>query len=188
MDARVIIDACLAVRRLSADQPRIDANTFAGVVADAYPDWFIYFAQAAVMHIERAQRVADRFVRWRAGWRLRRQRHVKPAPVGSPGRPFRRFRMCSPYINAVIAKWLELRALDRAEDKSREHRFFLDLVKQTYAGGAYAALDALVTLAERDRRFARRFRSWRRSKAARVASPRSSSSSARSRRPRATVH
>jgi hypothetical protein len=63
-----------------------------------------------------------------------------------------------------------VRAFDREENQSREIEFRKTL-NDVYRHSASPFLDALLTLAERERRFARRFRSWRRAQAARAAAP-----------------
>jgi hypothetical protein len=97
VDIPVIINACLAVRPLSRINPRIDARSFESEVGDAfYGGSFLSFVDAAVAHLERSQRLADRFRRWRTGKLSDPPLLIKPNPIGTPYRPIRRFRGTMP--------------------------------------------------------------------------------------------
>lgn len=170
VDIPVIVNACLAVRPLSRINHRIDACSFESEVGDAFYGSFLSFVDAAVAHLERSQRLADRFRRWRASKLADPPVLGKPSPIGTPYRPIRRFRGSLLDVNGVLATLLAVRAFDREEHQSRETEFRKTLY-DVYRTSSSPFLDALLTLAERERRFARRFRSWRRAKAARVASP-----------------
>lgn len=169
VDIRVIVNACLAVRPLSRINPRIDACSFESEVGDAFYGSFLSFVDAAVEHLERSQRLADRFRHWRASKLSDPPLLGKPNPIGTAYRPIRRFRGSMLDVNAVLATLLAVRAFDREEHQIREIEFRKTL-HDVYRTSSSPFLDALLTLVERERRFARRFRSWRRAKAARVES------------------
>jgi len=171
VDVAAIVNASIAVRALARTNRNVAAANFVGELADVYLRWFMLLLEAAVAHVERAQRVADRFRTWRASKQDVPPLLGEPDPIGSSSRRIRRFGDATTYVNAVLRTTLAVRALDREEGTDRELRFVGDL-DAAFAGNALELLEALVLLAERDRRFARRFRSWRRAKAARAASPR----------------
>jgi hypothetical protein len=178
VDPLVVANACIAARELARNNPRIDLYNFISGIADAHLDWFDLFLDSLVMHVERAQRITDRFRTWRNSTREHPCIIGKPDPIGSASRRVRRFRDSFMDINAPIATTLAVRALDREEQTNNSHGF-VQLLRKAYQGHILALLEAFVELVERDRRVARRFRSWRRSRspkpaipAARVASPR----------------
>jgi len=167
VEPQLVIDACIALRTLGRTNPKIDAYSFIAEIADAYYGGsFEVFLAAVVAHVERAQRLADRFQHWRVHKLSRRPIIGKPDPIGTPLRALRRFRDDTIDINAIVATTLAVRAYDREQRKPRAAAFIRTL-DVAYNGAVDGLLRALVELAERDRRFARRFRSWRRAKARR---------------------
>lgn len=170
VDVAAIVNASIAVRALARTNPNIAATSFVGELADAYIRWFTLFLECAAAHVERAQRVADRFRYWRASKQPHPPLLGKPDAIGSPSRRIRHFRDENLCANAVLRTALAVRALEREEGKDRQLRFVADL-DAAFEGHTLELLEALILLVERDRRFARRFRSWRRAKAARAAAP-----------------
>jgi hypothetical protein len=170
VDVPVVVNACLAVRPLSRINHRINAASFESEVGDAFYGSFLSWVDAAVAHLERSQRLADRFRRWRASKLADPPLLGKPDPIGTAYRPIRRFRGSMLDVNAVLATLLAVRAFDREQHKNCETEFRKTL-HDVYRPSSATFLEALVTLVERERRFARRFRSWRRAKAARAMSP-----------------
>ena len=185
VEVPVVVNACLAVRALSHINRAIDAVSFESEVGDAFYGSFLSWVDAAVAHLERSQRLADRFRRWRASKMSDPPILGKPSPIGTSYRPIRRFRGSMLNVNGVLATLLAVRAFDREEHQVREIEFRKTLY-DVYNEDSSPFLGALLTLVERERRFARRFRSWRRAKAARGASQpfASPSAGARARRKR----
>ncbi|MBV9069412.1 MAG: hypothetical protein JO093_18715 [Acidobacteria bacterium] len=168
MDPQLAIEACIALRKLARANPKVDAYSFISEIAGAhFGSSFTAFLVAAVAHVERAQRVADRFRDWRTSKLTHAPLLMKPDPVGAPIRPLHRFRGASIDVNALISTTVAVRASDRETSKSRAASFIRTL-DVAYDGGTDDLLRALVELVERDRRFARRFRSWRRAAAHRA--------------------
>ncbi|MBV8519294.1 MAG: hypothetical protein JO197_18010 [Acidobacteria bacterium] len=166
VDPLVVVNACVAARELARNHPRIGLYNFISGIADAHLGWFDLFLDSVVMHVERSQRVTNRFRTWRNSKRQRPRVIGKPDPIGAPSRRVRRFRDHFMDINAPIATTLAVRALDREEHTNTSHDF-VQLLRRAYQGQIYALIEAFIELVERDRRFARRFRSWRRAKARR---------------------
>jgi hypothetical protein len=183
VDVPIVVNACLAVRPLSRINYRVDAASFESEVGDAFYGSFLSWVDAAVAHLERSQRLADRFRRWRASKLADPPVLGKPDPVGTPNRPIRRFRGSMVDVNAVLATLLAVRAFDREEHKNCETEFRKTL-HDVYRDNSSAFLAALLTLIERERRFARRFRSWRRARLARGKSSAAPSEPYGTRRPR----
>lgn len=166
VDPLVVVNACIAARKLARNHPRIDLYNFISGIADAHRDWFALFLDSVVMHVERAQRITNRFRTWRNTKRQHPRVIGKPDPIGWPSRRVRRFRDDFMDINAPIATTLAVRALDREEHTDTSYGF-VQLLGKAYQGQMYALIEAFIELAERDRRVARRFRSWRRAEAKR---------------------
>lgn len=164
VDPLVVADACIAARKLARNHPRIDLYNFISGIADAHLDWFDLFLDSVVLHVERAQRITNRFRTWRNSKRRRPRIVGKPDPIGAPSRRVRRFRDDFMDINAPIATTLAVRAFDR-EEHTNSSQGFVQLLAKAYEGSIYSLIEAFVELVERDRRVARRFRSWRRAKA-----------------------
>lgn len=165
MDPKLAVEACIALRALARANPKIDAYSFISEIADAhYGSSFTAFLAAAVAHIERAQRVAERFTNWRTSKLTDPPPLMKPDPIGTPLRPLHRFRGASIDVNALLSTTVAVRASDREKNKSRAASFVRTL-DVAFDGGTDDLLRALVELVERDRRFARRFRNWRRAAA-----------------------
>ena len=65
MDPKLAVEACIALRALARANTKIDAYSFISEIAAAhYGSSFAAFLAAAVAHVERAQRVAERFTNW----------------------------------------------------------------------------------------------------------------------------
>jgi hypothetical protein len=173
IDVAAIIKAGLALRDLARTDARM-RHVFTSFVHEDLTDGRRHsasiFIAATVLYMERAQRVAHRFRTWRASKCAVPPLLGKPDPIGTQNHPVRRWRRDSFDVNAVLSTVLAVRALDREEGTSHE-RGFVATLSLAYDGWTSPFIRALLAYAERDRRFARRFRSWRRAKAARVASP-----------------
>lgn len=173
IDVAAIINAGLALRDLAKTDARMH-DVFTSFVHEALTDGRRHsasiFITAAVVYMERSQRVARRFRTWRASKCAVPPLLGKPDPIGTQNHPVRRWRRDSFDVNAVLSTVLAVRALDREDETSRE-REFVAILSLAYDGWTSPFIRALLAYAERDRRFARRFRSWRRAKAARAASP-----------------
>jgi hypothetical protein len=173
IDVAAIIKAGLALRDLAQTDARMQ-DVFTSFVHEALTDGRRHsasiFIAATVLYMERAQRVARRFRTWRASKCPFPPLLGKPDPIGTQNHPVRRTRRESFDVNAVLSTVLAVRALDREEETSRE-RDFVAILSLAYDGWTSPFIRELLAYAERDRRFARRFRSWRRAKAARAASP-----------------
>ncbi|HJQ37364.1 MAG TPA: hypothetical protein VKB93_09515 [Thermoanaerobaculia bacterium] len=173
IDVAAIINAGLALRDLAMTDARMH-DVFTSFVHEALTDGRRHsasiFIMAAAVYMERGQRVARRFRTWRASKCAVPPLLGKPDPIGTQTHPVRRWRRDSFDVNAVLSTVLAVRALDREEETSRE-RDFVTTLALAYDGWTSPFIWALLAYAERDRRFARRFRSWRRSKAAQAAAP-----------------
>ena len=173
VDVAAIINAGLALRDLAKTDARMH-DVFTSFVhealTDGRPPWCSIFIAATVLYMEREIRVARRFRTWRASKCAVLPLLGKPDPIGTQSHPVRRWRRDSFDVNAVLSTVLAVRALDREEQTSHEREFVATLAL-AYDGWTSPFIRALLAYAERDRRFARRFRSWRRAKAARAASP-----------------
>lgn len=172
VDVGAIINAGLALRDLAKTDARMH-DVFTSFVHEALTDGRRHsaaiFITAAAVYMERAQRVARRFRTWRASKCAVPPLLGKPDPIGTQNHPVRRWRRDSFDVNAILSTVLAVRALDREEETSREREFVATL-SLAYDGWTSPFIQALLAYAERDRRFARRFRSWRRAKAVRAAS------------------
>lgn len=171
VDIPAVIDAGLALRSLGRTSAVIAEHfpTFiAEELGEAYGDSLAIFIAEAVAYAERAQRFADRFRSWRHSKLRDPQPLGKPDRVGAPQRPVRRIRGEEINVHGVLSTVLAVRALDREGGKARAPRFVKD-VAAAFDGWPGGFIYALIVFAERDRRVARRFRSWRRAKAARAA-------------------
>jgi hypothetical protein len=173
VDVAAIINAGLALRDLTKTDARMH-DFFATFMHEALTDgrrgWVSFFITANVLYMERAQRVAERFWSWRGSKLQHPPLRGKPSPIGTQSHPVRRTRRESFDVNAVLSTVLAVRALDREEQTSHE-RDFVAILSLAYDGWPSPFIRELLAYAERDRRFARRFRSWRRAKAARAATP-----------------
>ena len=179
VDTRALLEAALAMRVLARTSPRVelDVPSFIGeTLSEAYDGSLPIFLTELAAYVERAQRVADRFRSWRYSKEGGDEPLRRPEPIGTPFRPIRRFRD-DVEVSGVVSTVLAVRALDREGGKPRERRFVTDLAA-AFDGWTSQFIHALIVYAERDRRFARRFRSWRRAKAARAAGPPSRSAPA----------
>lgn len=167
VDIPAVIDAGLALRALAKTCPAVhEANpSFVyEVLGESYRSSLAIFISEIVAYAERSQRFANRFRTWRQAKRHGSAPMVKPDRVGAPQRPVRRMRE-SVNVEGVVSTVLAVRALDReARSKARESRFVSDICA-AYKGWTACFIYALLVYAERDRRVARRFRSWRRSAA-----------------------
>ena len=176
-DVAAIINAGLALRDLAKTDARMQ-DVFTSFVHEALTAGRPYsasiFIAAAVLYMERAQRVAIRFRTWRASKYAVPPLLGQPEPIGTQHHPVRRWRHDSFDVNTVLSTVLAVRALDREEETSHEREFVATL-SLAYDGWTSPFIAALLAYAERDRRFARRFRSWRRAKAARAVSPEATS-------------
>jgi hypothetical protein len=173
VDVGAIIKAGLALRDLSKTDARMQdvLSSFTNeALTDGRRHWVSIFIAATVVYMERAQRVAERFRTWRDSKHPDPPPRMRPDPIGTQSRPARRWRRDSFDANAVLSTVLAVRALDREEQTSRE-RDFVATLALAYDGWSNPFIRSLLAYAERDRRFARRFRSWRRAKAAHAASP-----------------
>ena len=74
-------------------------------------------------------------------------------------------------LKAILDAALAVRALGRTNDRVSASDF-VELVADQYRGWTTEILAALLDYAERERRFARRFRSWRKAQQQRRASER----------------
>jgi hypothetical protein len=173
VDIAAIINAGLALRDLAKTDARMH-DVFSSFVNEALTDGRRHcvsiFIAATVVYMERAQRVAERFRTWRDSKHPDPPPRMRPDPIGTQSRPVRRWRRDSFDANAVLSTVLAVRALDRDEQTSHEREFVATL-SLAYDGWTNPFIRSLLAYAERDRRFARRFRSWRRAKAARAAAP-----------------
>lgn len=172
IDIPAIIDVGLALRALAKTSPRVRLHVssfITEVLGEDYGPSLAIFIAEVVAYVERSQRFADRFRSWRHSKRRDARPLGTPDRIGAPQRPVRRIRE-SVAVEGVLSTVLAVRALDREGGKPREPRFITD-VCAAYDGWASSFIYALLVYAERDRRVARRFRSWRRAKVARMAAP-----------------
>lgn len=173
-----ILEVFVALDRVARTSPRF-RELIPALVEEIAEEWrgsLPLLIEHAASYVERSQRVTDRFESWRGS--KRGNRHPNQVPfrhIGEPDRPLRRVRG-DEYARAMIATVVVVRAKDREDGKARSPRF-IAMLAQAYEGWSNGVIAVLLAHAIRDRRVARRFRSWRRAMAARAASPPSSPAS-----------
>jgi hypothetical protein len=172
VDIPAVIEAGLALRALGRTNANIKLHvpTFiTELLGETYGRSLSVFILETVACIERRQRVADRFRSWRHSQGHRSRPLGKPDPIGTPSRAIRRM-IGTIDVGGILSTVVAMRALDREGGETRTPRFLADLAA-AFDGWASYFIWSMLDYAERDRRFARRFRSWRRAKAARAAAP-----------------
>jgi hypothetical protein len=177
VDFDAVVDALYALDKLASSRPGLRdavASMRDDVLTEGWDASLALFIEYAAAYVERSQRFVDRFQAWRA-YRTGQSRPsgYRFSEIGSPDRPLRRVHGETYDPNAILATVVVVRMRDRENGTSHAPRFIATLAR-AYRGWSSGIIAALLAYAVRDRRVARRFRSWRRAVTARAAAPRRS--------------